>query len=90
LIVKDSKYQRPDQRKLQVKSVEKRNFHDPWRSALKEQKLKDHKNLEQKPNKEKKKYIHSKIRPEKIQNSEEKRGLKESGCKSKSSKILYY
>jgi len=88
LIIKDSKYQRPDQRRLQVKSVEKRNFHDPWKSALNEQKLKDHKNLEQNPTK-KKKYIHSKIKPEKIQNLEEKRGLKESGCKSKSSKILY-
>jgi len=54
LIVKDSKYQRPDQRKLQVKSAEKRNFHGPWRLAWKEQKPKDHKNLEQKPNKEKK------------------------------------
>jgi hypothetical protein len=54
LIVKDSKYQGPDQRKLQVRSVKKRNFHCPWRLALKEQKHKDHKNLEQKPNKEKK------------------------------------
>jgi len=64
LIIKDSKYQRPDQRRLQVKSVEKRNFHDAWRSVLKEQKLKNHKNLEQKLNKEKK-YIHSKIKPKK-------------------------
>jgi hypothetical protein len=83
LIIKDSKYQRPDQRRLQVKSVEKRDFHGPWKSALKEQKLKDHKNLEQNPTKKKK------IKPEKIQNLEEKRGLKEPGCKSKSSKILY-
>ena len=52
LIVKDSQYQGPDhQRKIQVRNVEKRNFHGPWKLALKEQKLKDHKN---KPNKEKK------------------------------------
>jgi len=57
LIIKDSKYQRPDQRRLQVKSVEKRNIYDPWRSALKEQKLKDHKNLEQNPTKKKNTYI---------------------------------
>jgi len=54
LIIKESKCQGPDKRKLQVKSVEKMEFSWPIKIDIVRAKIKDHKNLEQKPTKEKK------------------------------------
>lgn len=70
--------------KLKVKIVEKWNLLGPLGLALKEQKPKDHKYIEQKPKKKKVDTYQDQVKTEEIQNAEERKGVsRKKRCKSK-------